>query len=75
MWPEGMHLAHVLVLHALMYILTQGADGLVKRVDGECVLHSEYQPENNILLDSATPPAPMDLPVCTAPLLPLIWHF
>jgi hypothetical protein len=73
--PEGTHLAHVLVLHALTYILTQGADWLVKRVDGECVLRSEYQPENNILLDSATPPAPMDLPVCTAPLLPLVWHF
>jgi len=43
--------ASVPALHAPIYILAQDADWLVKRVDGECVLRSAVQPDNNVQLD------------------------
>ena len=66
----------------LIYILIRGADWLVKRVDGECVLRSEYQSECNTLPHSAAPPrspsVPITLSVRTGCLCPfslelLIW--
>src|SRR5882757_3931875 len=54
--PEGMHLANVLVLHILIHIIAQGADWLVKRVDGERVLRSEYQPDSTVQPPSTAPP-------------------
>lgn len=69
--PEGMHLANVLVLQILIYIIAQGADWLVKRVDGERVLRSEYQPDSAVQPSSTappqSPPAPTTPVVCTGP--------
>ncbi len=56
--PEGMHLANALVLHTLIYIIAQGADWLVKRVDSEHVLQSEYQLDSTVQPSSAAPPHP-----------------
>src|SRR5258706_13439842 len=72
--PEGIHLANVLVLHILIYIIAQGVDWLVKRVDGERVLGSEDQLDSTVQPSSAVPPplppSPMTLLVCTGPLFP-----
>jgi hypothetical protein len=69
--PEGMCPAYVPAFHALIHVLAQDADWLIKRVDGECVMRSEYQPDNDVQPDftaSLQPPlVPMTPPVCTPP--------
>ena len=68
--PQGMCPASVPALHALIYILAQDADWIVKRVDGECILRSAVQPDD-VQLDfpSSLQPlsAPMTPPVCRNP--------
>ena len=56
--PKGMHIHLCFRIAILMYILTQGADWLIQRVDGECVLRSEYRPEHTTLQNSAPPQSP-----------------
>lgn len=74
--PEGMHLTNDLVLHILIYIIAQGADWLVERVDGDRVLRSEYQPDSTVQPSSTappqSPPTPMTLLVCAVPLFPCL---
>ena len=63
--PGGMHLGLYLVLHALMCYLAQGADWLVKRVDSECVLRSEYRSEHSAAAPPQSPPTSISLSVRT----------
>jgi hypothetical protein len=39
--PEGMCPAYVPASHALIHIIAQDADWLIKQVDGKCVMRSE----------------------------------
>lgn len=64
--PEGTYLGLCFGIVTLIYILTQGADWLIKRVDGECVLRSEYRPDHTTMRYSTVPP---ESPLVSIPLL------
>ena len=63
---------YVLVLHTLIYIFTQGTDWLVERVDGECVLRSEYQTRQSSAAPPQSPPVSIASPVRTSCLCPYL---